>query len=98
MLENFGADTMVFAVSGKLDIIRHVLNSCDYYLDVVPADSIFIEPDRLSVGKPLDKNDDEYGMLMNSLTIFLWWIAKKSKCWIVILIRKQINCLAFHFL
>lgn len=43
MQKAFSKDTSFFGVEGNFDIIRHVLNSCDYMLDIVPSDSIMIE-------------------------------------------------------
>lgn len=70
MLNLFQDDTSHFAVAGKLDIARHVLNSCDYYLDIVPSDSILIEPSRYSSKKSLSKEDKEDNLFLNSLSIF----------------------------
>jgi hypothetical protein len=37
-------DTSVFSVEGKMDMIRHILNGVDYFLDIIPSDSIFVRP------------------------------------------------------
>jgi len=44
MLEAFETDTSHLAVAGKVDWLRHILNETDYYLDIIPSDSIFIRP------------------------------------------------------
>jgi len=44
MLKIFEKDTSHLAVAGKLDWARHILNEFDYYLDVIPYDSIFVRP------------------------------------------------------
>jgi len=49
MLKNFAENTDVFAIEGKMDIMRHLLNGADYYLDFVPTDSIFIIPERYRI-------------------------------------------------
>ena len=38
----FEKDTLKFAVEGKLDMIRHILNAADYFIDILPSDSIFV--------------------------------------------------------
>jgi hypothetical protein len=43
MLKIFENDTSHLAVAGKVDWLRHILNEFDYYLDVIPSDSIFIQ-------------------------------------------------------
>jgi hypothetical protein len=45
LLTRLAKDTDVFAVEGKMDILRHMLNKYDQYLDVIPVDSIVIRPD-----------------------------------------------------
>lgn len=37
-------DTLVFGYEGKIDMIRHILNGVDYFLDIIPPDSIFVRP------------------------------------------------------
>jgi hypothetical protein len=37
-------DTSVFAFQGKMDMMRHILNEADYFLDIIPSDSIFVRP------------------------------------------------------
>ena len=68
MLKNFEKNTDVFAVEGKVDIVRHVLNGCDYYLDFIPADSIFIRPMRYKI-KNVSAKEDSIEM-SNALEIF----------------------------
>lgn len=41
-LELFSKDTSLFAIEGKMDIIRHILNGADYFLDIIPEDSIYV--------------------------------------------------------
>lgn len=57
MLKIFEENTNVFAPEGKLDLVRHTLNSCDYYLDIVPVDSIFIRPMRSRIKGFSSKED-----------------------------------------
>src|SRR5688572_14565786 len=42
MLKNFENDTSHLAVAGKIDGLRHNLNQMDYFLDIIPSDSIFV--------------------------------------------------------
>lgn len=42
MLKIFEKDTSHLAVAGKVDWMRHILNEVDYYLDIIPSDSIFV--------------------------------------------------------
>src|SRR5688572_706682 len=42
MLRIFKNDTSHLAVAGKVDWLRHSLNEADYYLDIIPSDSIFV--------------------------------------------------------
>jgi len=42
MLKIFENDTSHLAVAGKVDWLRHILNEVDYYLDIIPSDSIFV--------------------------------------------------------
>src|SRR5688572_10628186 len=42
MLKSFENDTSHLAVAGKVDWLRHSLNEADYYLDIIPSDSIFV--------------------------------------------------------
>lgn len=44
MLKIFEKDTSHLAVAGKVDWMRHILNETDYYLDIIPSDSIFVRP------------------------------------------------------
>ena len=37
-------DTSVFGFEGKMDMARHILNAADYFLDILPSDSIFVRP------------------------------------------------------
>jgi hypothetical protein len=57
MLKDFEENTDVFGPTAKMDIIRHTLNSCDYYLDIVPGDSIFIRPERYKIKEFTSKAD-----------------------------------------
>lgn len=68
MNEIFKKNTDVFAVEGKFDIVRHLLNGCDYNLDIVPPDSIFVRPERYRI-KDFTNKDDSM-RLTNSLEIF----------------------------
>jgi hypothetical protein len=68
MLKNFEINTNVFSVEGKMDIVRHLLNGCDYYLDIVPADSIFVRPLRYRFKNFLNKEDSI--KISNELEIF----------------------------
>ncbi len=82
VLKNFEKNTDVFAVEGKVDIVRHTLNGCDYYLDFVPPDSIFIRPARYNVTDTL--RDAEDSMLLDALEIFFTVDGKKMSmllCW-----------------
>lgn len=40
--ELFSKDTSLFSVVAKMDMMRHILNGADYFLDIVPKDSIFV--------------------------------------------------------
>ena len=82
MLKNFTAKTEVFAVEGKVDLIRHLLNGCDYYLDFVPTDSIYVTPGRYHISGTLKNSDDS--MLLNTLEIHFNIDGKKISsllCW-----------------
>jgi hypothetical protein len=68
MLKNFETNTDVFAVEGKIDIIRHILNGCDYNLDFIPADSIFVTPFRYKITEPLTTAKDS--TLLDALEVF----------------------------
>lgn len=70
MLKNFQTDTMVFAVAGKMDIVRHILSSSDYFLDIFPGDSIFIKPTRFTTDTMPPKADEEYNYFTNSLLVY----------------------------
>jgi hypothetical protein len=67
MLRNFEKNIDVFAVEGKMDIVRHILNGCDYYLDFVPTDSIYLTAQR-NIIKGLTFAEDSL-TLSNSLEI-----------------------------
>jgi hypothetical protein len=62
MMKAFEKDTSVLAVSGKMDLIRHILNGCDKFLDETPSDSIFVEPFRYSL--KTSKTDDSEDALL----------------------------------
>jgi hypothetical protein len=82
MLKNFEKKTEVFAVEGKVDIVRHILNGCDYNLDFVPADSIFVTPFRYKITDTLRNAEDS--MLLDALEIFFNVDGKKITallCW-----------------
>ncbi len=68
MNEIFKKNTDVFAVEGKFDILRHLLNGCDYNLDFIVPDSIFIRPERYRI-KDFTNKDDSI-RLTNTLEIF----------------------------
>ena len=64
-------DTSVIALEGKIDLMRHVLNETDYFLDIIPSDSIFVRhfnsdeiPNTLEIY--LIINDKEVPMLLCS--------------------------------
>jgi hypothetical protein len=82
MLKNFEQKTEVFALEGKVDIIRHILNGCDYNLDFVAADSIFVTPFRYKITDTLKTAEDS--MLLDALEIFFTVDGKKMStliCW-----------------
>lgn len=82
MLKNFEKKTEVFAVEGKVDIVRHILNGCDYNLDFVPVDSIFVTPFRYTITDTLRNGEDS--MLLDALEIFFNVDGKKITallCW-----------------
>ncbi len=82
MLKNFEQKTEVFAVEGKVDIVRHILNGCDYNLDFVPADSIFVTPFRYKITDTLRTAEDS--MLLDALEIYYDVDGKKIStllCW-----------------
>ena len=35
-------DTSILGLEGKMGWMRHILNEADYYLDIIPSDSIFV--------------------------------------------------------
>ena len=70
MLEILGRDTAHLAVAGKLDWARHILNEFDYYLDIIPSDSIFIRPFN---SKELPNTLEVYLIVNNKdVPMFLW--------------------------
>jgi hypothetical protein len=82
MLKNFEQKTEVFAVEGKVDIIRHILNGCDYNLDFMPADSIFVTPFRHQITDTLLTAEDS--SLLNALEVYFMVDGKKISvllCW-----------------
>ena len=82
MLKNFEQKTEVFAPEGKLDIVRHILNGCDYYLDFMPEDSIYITPYRYQITDTL--RDAEDSTLLDVLEIYFNVEGKKIpvlSCW-----------------
>lgn len=82
MLKNFTQKTEVFAVEGKMDIMRHLLNGCDYYLDFVPTDSIYVTPARYHITDTLINSQDS--MLLDALEIYFNVDGKKIStllCW-----------------
>jgi hypothetical protein len=70
MLKIFENDTSHLAVAGKVDWLRHILNETDYYLDIIPSDSIFV---RHYNSKEL-LNTLEVYLIVNSkdVPMFLW--------------------------
>lgn len=82
MLKNFETNVDVFAVEGKVDIVRHILNGCDYNLDFIPTDSIVVTPARYHVTDTLrDANDSS---LLDALEIYFAPDGKKITsllCW-----------------
>ena len=66
MLKNFEKDTSVFAVKGKLDMVRHILNECDKNLDITPADSILVEPQQ-----HLANTSSNADTINDSLSVFI---------------------------
>lgn len=83
MLKNFAINTDVFAVEGKMDIMRHLLNGCDYYLDFVPTDSIYVTPGRYHLISDTLRNADD-SMLLNTMEIYFIIDGKKITsllCW-----------------
>lgn len=98
MLQMFEIDTSHFAVKGKLDITRHILNSSDYYLDIVPLDSILIEPYRHSIKNSLDKNNKEDNISLNSLSIFFKVGIKKIRMLVCIFDEQTNKLLSFSLL
>lgn len=79
MITSFKLDTMVFGVSGKFDMIRHILDSCDYYLDVVPKDSISFEPKRYSAEKPHNPTEKDLYFFENTFNVFFHVGAQRIK-------------------
>lgn len=90
MLKSFEKDTSHFAVEGKFDIIRHMLNGCDYFLDIVPLDSILIEPCRHSIKNSLDKNNKGDNIFLNSFSIF-FKVGRKKIRMLVCIFDEQAN-------
>jgi hypothetical protein len=80
MFRNFQTDTMVFGVAGKFDIVRHILNSCDYYLDIVPLDSILFEPcSYYKEDERSSKSKKEHDSISNCIDVFFKIENKKIK-------------------
>ena len=82
MLKNFEKKTEVFAVEAKVDIVRHLLNGCDYTLDFVPKDSIFVTPFHYKITDSLRTAEDS--TLLDALDIFFNVDGKKMSvllCW-----------------
>lgn len=89
MLKEFEINTDVFSVEGKMVIIRHTLNSCDHYLDIVPKDSIFIRPQIHKIKASISSSDSLQAI--NTLIYFLKLMEKKFLYSPAILMRQQIN-------
>jgi hypothetical protein len=49
MLKMFEKDSSFFTPEGKMNLVRHILNSCDLHLDTLAEKSILIEPYRYSI-------------------------------------------------
>lgn len=73
MLSSFATDTSVFAVEGKLDMLRHMLNGFDNYLDKEKSESILIEPN-YTLSKASVNEGDEV------LDVFILQNNKKRLC------------------
>jgi len=70
MLKIFEKDTSHLAVAGKVDWMRHILNEADYYLDIIPSDSIFV---RRYNSKELPNTLEVYFIVNNKdVPMFLW--------------------------
>ena len=70
MLKIFEKDTSHLAVAGKVDWMRHILNEADYYLDIIPYDSIFVRPYN---SKELPNTLEVYLIVNNKdVPMFLW--------------------------
>jgi hypothetical protein len=74
-----------YAMEGKLDLLRHILHTCHYYLANVPKDSIFVRPYRLSNSKRRIADRFAQNQAHNMLELFF------------IIENKEVPVLAFRF-
>lgn len=68
-----------------MDILRHILNICDYYLDIVPPDSIFVRPYRFKPETAPINDEEDRKELNNMFEVYF------------LINSKELTVLACHF-
>lgn len=89
MTKELSKHTDVFAVEGKIDILRLVLNISDIWLDYVPNDSLFIESAaRINYydAEDVDQIANSLGIVYgsNKSLLLMIWFDKNSKKMIIV--------------
>ena len=78
MNQIFMKDTSVIGFERKMDFMRHTLNGADYFVDIIPTDSIFVRkfnsekyPNSLEVYVMV--NNKEIPILLCHFDSENWW-------------------------